>query len=401
LTHGGVSVATADIGDERARELFIRGSSLLHSNDRREFEEAQALLDRAVGRDPRFSRAIAARGYTRWRQYFAGWANSDAALTGAFRDVDAALGINPDSVSAHMTYIRACWDKGWHERALAAGRAIYTRNPESLEAANAYARALMNAGIAQCALPLAASVLEEDPANPSSLKLTIWCLLMLGDHQSAADAASRYLPGHPADANTRWAAAMANQRLPGGGPGAIQIARDGLTAEPGDVTLWVLLGYLYRLNGDEGSAVLAWSDGLAHVEQQLGDGPNYRFASWVANLHAAVGNQDAARSSVHALLNADPHNGYLRYRLSHVLAELGDADGAVQMFGEAVGCGFLSYQLARQEETLAFARVASAPGYAAAFRQLLSNVERMCTAYAPILPTAAMGSHDQSYGDGK
>ncbi|MEV0453653.1 helix-turn-helix domain-containing protein [Catellatospora methionotrophica] len=38
--------------DDRARELYIRGHGMLHGNQRHEIETAQALLDRAVGRDP-------------------------------------------------------------------------------------------------------------------------------------------------------------------------------------------------------------------------------------------------------------------------------------------------------------------------------------------------------------
>ncbi len=99
---------------ERSHELFVRAHALLAANDRREVEAAKVLLDRAVMRDPRFAQAIAARGYASWRQYFAGWARHSQALASAMSDIHAALAADPDSVMAHLAFVRVCWDMGWH-----------------------------------------------------------------------------------------------------------------------------------------------------------------------------------------------------------------------------------------------------------------------------------------------
>jgi hypothetical protein len=66
----GTGAATARVDhrvrvDERACDFYVRGAGLMGGNDRRGVEAADALLDRAVDRDPRFARALAARGYTR------------------------------------------------------------------------------------------------------------------------------------------------------------------------------------------------------------------------------------------------------------------------------------------------------------------------------------------------
>lgn len=363
--HGGralFDVISTD--DERAYELFIRGYGLLGANDRREIETAQELLERAVGRNPRFARAIAARGYTRWRQYFAGWVTNAQALTNALRDVDAALDADPDSVFAHMTFIRTCWDLGWHEQALQAGKSIYERSPESLDATVAFARALTNAGLAQCALPLVDSVLAVDPTNPAALKLRAWCRLMIGDHAHVLKIAREYLAKHPTDANTRWAVALACQNVPGGGDEAIRIAGEALAADPVDVTLWVLLGYLYRMNGDAASARKVWSQGLERLRAEAPDASNWRRKAWVANAEAAVGDSESALRTVQELSEADPENGYLRYRLGHVLAEMGHLGEAVRMIESAVRHGFLSVQLLRQEEVLALSRLRELDDYA-------------------------------------
>jgi tetratricopeptide (TPR) repeat protein/DNA-binding XRE family transcriptional regulator len=369
---------------ERSHELFVRAHALLAANDRREVEAAKVLLDRAVLRDPRFAQAIAARGYASWRQYFAGWAKHSQALASAMSDIQAALAADPESVWAHLTFIRVCWDMGWHEPALAAGRAVFSRHPDSLDATLAFARALNNAGLAEFALPLVDSILTVDPTSPAALRLRIWCHLMVGNFSHAAGAAAGYLPAHPADANTRWAAALACRYLPDG-DGALRIIDDAVAADPGDITVWVLLGYLRRDLLGEAAAAEGWKAGLAHAGSC--DISSSRARAWLANLYAALGDERRAMGIVEDLCSREPGNGYLRYRLAHVLAELRRDDEAADMLEQAVGCGFLSAQLARREEVLATARISASERYCSTMRRLEQRVAACAAAYArDILP---------------
>lgn len=372
--------------DERAYELFLRAFGLLGSNERRELETAQALLQHAVDRNPHFAAAIAARGYTSWRQYFAGWSAHAEALTDSLRDVEIALMVDPDSVSANMTFIRACWDMGWHERALVAGRSVYARHPESLEATVAYARALNNAGLAQYALPLVEGVLAVDYTYPAAVKLNIWCHLMIGDY-AVVEAVSRdYLARHPADTNTRWAVALATARLPGGSAAAIELASSAVAADASDVTVWLLLGYLHRLTGDDGQARDVWDQGRSRIAAD--EWTNPRTRAWLANLHAGVGDERSTLRCVSELTSTDPRNGYLRYRLAHALAELQHVDAAVEMLDVAVTEGFLSVQLLRQESILGLASLRRADSFRGTIRQLESNVETCRRMYAIGMPAA-------------
>jgi tetratricopeptide (TPR) repeat protein/DNA-binding XRE family transcriptional regulator len=370
---------------ERSHELFIRGYALLGANDRREFEAAKVLLDRAVMREPLFAQAIAARGYASWRQYFAGWASHSQALASAMSDIHAALTADPDSVLAHLTFIRVCWDMGWHETALAAGRRVFDCHPDSLNAALAFARALNNAGLSQFALPLVDSILTADPTSPAALRLRIWCHLMVGNFGHTVGGAADYLPAHPADANTRWAAALACCYLPAGGGEALRIVEDAATADPSDITAWVLLGYLRRHLHGEAAAAEGWKAGLAYVD---GRGiSNNRVRAWLANLYAALGEEQKALAIVDDLRSREPGNGYLCYRLAHVLAELRRDDQAVDMLDQAMRCGFLSVQLARREEVLATTRISASERYCATMRRLEQRVAACAAAYAyDILP---------------
>ncbi len=211
--------------------------SSVPTNEKRHVEAATTLLDHALDIDPRFARAQAARGYAQWRRYFSGWESDLSALELALSDVDAVLRLDPNSIGAHTTLIRICWDMGWHERALEIGRAIYEKTPDSLDATLAFARALNNGGMAEAALPLTQAVLQVDPTNPTALKLLIWNYLMVGDYTSVLKAASLYLPAYPRDSNTRWAVALAHC---GGGDvrEAIHTAQEAIAADPDNVTVW-------------------------------------------------------------------------------------------------------------------------------------------------------------------
>ncbi|MDQ1250747.1 MAG: Helix-turn-helix protein [Actinomycetota bacterium] len=374
-------VTTIEQGDDRAYELFVRGYGLLGSNDRGQIEAAQALLQQAVDRDPRFARAIAARGYTSWRQYFAGWSGRSQALQDALRDVEAALAVDPESIGAQTTFIRACWDMGWHERALQAGRAVYDLRPDSLDACVAFARSLNNAGLAHYALPLLERVLSVDPTHPAAVKLSVWCKVMVDDHAGAVETARDHLLRTPSDANTRWAVALAQAAM--GQADAAATARRGLEADPGDVTLWVLLGYLHRGAGQDAEALGAWAEGLEHV----GESVNQRTLVWRANLLAALDQGDEALRCAQVLVGTDPHNGYLRYRAAHVLAELGEHGDAVAMIETAVREGFRSAQLLRQETRLGLAPLMRAPGFGAALAGLDREVARCASLHTADLPS--------------
>lgn len=292
---------------ERAYELYLRGQGLLATNERQQIEAATTLLDSALDIDPHFARAQAARGYAHWRRYFSGWGADLSTLDRALSDVDAALRLDPDSISARTTLIRICWDMGWHERALEIGRAIYEQNPDSLDATLAFARALNNGGMAEMALPLTLTILQADPTNPTALKLLIWNYLMVGDYPNTLEAAQLYLPTFPRDSNTRWAVALAYVGVRDI-HAAIETARDAIHADPTDITIWNLLGYLHRLNGDDSAAHDAWSIGIEHTDPDTAKTTlhNLRVQSWLANIEACAGHAKRARTRVARVIEAEP-----------------------------------------------------------------------------------------------
>jgi tetratricopeptide (TPR) repeat protein/transcriptional regulator with XRE-family HTH domain len=370
---------------ERVHELFVRAQSMLSSNDRITIDAAVSLLDRALEIEPQFARARAARGYAAWRQYFSGWDQSDATLDAALQDVGTALSRDPTSIGARTTLIRICWDMGWHERAIEIGKQVHEEQPDSFDAALAFARALHNGGLANLALPLTRQVLAVDPTHPTALKLMIWSLVMTGCHSEAIQSARPYLSTAPRDSNTRWAIALAH--LANGDPAeATRIAQEAVDADPHDVTVRALEGYLLRAAGDDDAAHAAWLSAIRFTTAGAADARdrmNLRSQLWMASIQACVGQEERARSCVADALARGPHNGYIAYRAAHVLAELGDCDAAVRALDDAVAAGFLSAQLLRHDERLALRGLIDHPGYRHVVSTLLTNVEQVRSRYGP------------------
>lgn len=183
-----------------------------------------------------------------------------------------------------------------------------------------------------------------------------------------------------------WAVALIHHRR-GDIYAAINTASDAVTSDPDDVTVWNLLGYLHRLSGNEAAARNTWPEGIEHITASAGSGDphNPRVQSWLANIEACVGYAERARAKVIRLTEAEPHNGYLKYRLSHVLAELGDTETAIRTLREAIQDGFLSLQLFRHDEQLGLSSLVDLAGYHQVRITLRQNVERVKNKYAGLV----------------
>jgi hypothetical protein len=171
---------------------------------------------------------------------------------------------------------------------------------------------------------------------------------------------------------------------PGAVGGRVGVACIGV-GDQDHITVWVLLGYLRRDLLGEAAAAEGWRAGLAQGDGR--DISSSRAMAWLANVHAALGDEQRALSIVNDLCSREPDNGYLRYRLAYVLAELHRDDDAVDMLDQAVSRGLLSLQLARQEEILATARISASGRYCATMQRLEQRVAACGEAYArDILP---------------
>jgi tetratricopeptide (TPR) repeat protein len=373
--------------DPLSYQRFLRSIGLLSTNKESDVTSGLALLKGVVKASPDFADGHALYGYASWRQYFAGWDGGMRALIDARLQAKDALQLDETCTWARMTLIRVCWDLGQHEQAIAEGIRAVEDAPGHVEARLALARALNNAGMADLALPLTEEVLAVDPSNVTAQKLLVWNLLMVRRLADAASRGTAYLKQHPDDSNTAWALTMAHALL-GDRQKAAIVAERGLRADHANFSLWLLLGYVQLAAGDTSSASRTWERGPRAVVDRLGEtSTNYRALAYVANMHAALGQRDQALDMVQRIEQADPYNGYLNYRLAHVVAELGQVERAVQLIESAIDSGFLSVQMLRCEERVcALARLAGDERYRIAARRLEARVDKLRTQYGELLP---------------
>jgi TolB-like protein/Flp pilus assembly protein TadD len=399
--HGGGTLALrgGDTGDSEAYELYVRGRALAARNSEADVDVALDLLKRALAIDGSFANAHASLGYALWRQYFSGWAGTEA-LDEALGAVQCALQLDPQSAEARLTKIRIFWDIGWHEEALHEGQIAVTANAQSRVGRLAFARALNNAGLADLALPLTRSVLISEPREVTARKLLIWNLLMTGNAEEAVAEGRAYLALNRSDANTSWA--VAGALLAQGRPEeAADICSQGLRADPTDVTLWLLKGYVLRIAGAAERAEQTWDEGAATVAARLRQvRENERVSAFLANIYAALGNAAAARDAVSRVEKSKPASGYLAYRCAAALAELRDVDGALTRLQAAIDNGFLSVQLLRFEEHFGLATLRRTLLYARRTEALERKVETLRAQYGPLVEVLT-SRNGGSYGSEK
>ncbi|WP_420807796.1 tetratricopeptide repeat protein [Antribacter gilvus] len=115
---------------------------------------------------------------------------------------------------------------------------------------------------------------------------------------------------------------------------------------------------------------------------------NPRTLVWLANLHAALGDNRRACHLLDRVTESQPENAYLTYRRAHVLAELGRPEEAVRALDDAVTQGFLSIQLAAAEKALALSVLVGRSDYRTVVRRLRHRVSTCATTYALDLPSA-------------
>lgn len=336
--------------DPAAHELYLRGRGLVARNTEADIEIALTLLGEAIAIDDSLAAAHAYKGYALWRRYFSGWPGQGDLLSDALNCVNAAIDRNPDSIAARLTRIRICWDLGRHEDGIRDGARAAREAPDSGEAHLALARSLNNAGLADLALPITRHVLQRNPADVTARKLLIWNAFMSGNPAAALDQGQPFLRLHPSDANTAWAVGGAALALAQHAT-ARRIVNRGLAADPGDVTLWLLAGYVERDAGDERAAVTAWKQGREAAYARMEPSPaNARLRAWLASILACLGEASDAQAEITESLTAQRDNAYLNYRAAGAFAELGDTTSAIRHLRLAIDGGFRSVQLLEFEQ---------------------------------------------------
>ncbi|MGD9885217.1 MAG: adenylate/guanylate cyclase domain-containing protein, partial [Reyranella sp.] len=186
--------------------LVVRAIGLVNQFGRRENEEAQRLLHRALAIDPRYARAHAILSWALW------WAtlyhyieDRDAGYGESARHAQEAVKLDAGEPWARLMLGLNLSTSGQHERALAEHEAALVLNPNFALGRTTYGWALLRAGRFDEAIAETAKALRMSPLDSfSGLYTTIHGLALLGarrfaealPHLRASVAADAEFAGH-------------------------------------------------------------------------------------------------------------------------------------------------------------------------------------------------------------
>jgi len=165
----GVRAASRPPDSIDAWGLVVRALGLINRMERRQNEEAQALLRRAIALEPGYARAHALLGWALWWATLHLWAEERAAAyRAAAAHAQDALALDPGDPWARMVSGLCLSTAGQHERALGELRGALALNPSFTLGHMAYGWALLRAGHSEQAITETARALQMSPVDSFS-----------------------------------------------------------------------------------------------------------------------------------------------------------------------------------------------------------------------------------------
>ncbi len=271
--------------DPQAYDLYLRAVNQARSDDSEtSLGRAIAMLDQAIGRDPRFAEAYAARSHN--RSYLADVgrtpAETAAGYEAAVRDARQALEIAPRLGTAHAALADALYGQRKIAATIRQVDAGLRFAPNDLDLLQAAVVALVADGKPPRALQLANRMVDLDPLNPLSHRRRYYALFYGRRYSECIEEAGRTLELAPTLALPSYFTALSLIML-----GRPEEAQTHLEKLPSDLTV--------RLAGE---AIVAFLGGrraqsdrkLAELGKLYGDAASYQFAQ----VYAQRGERDRA-----------------------------------------------------------------------------------------------------------
>jgi len=186
--------------------LVVRAMGLIRRIGRREIEEAQALLQRAIAIDPGYARAHAMLAWAVWWATLSyAWPDTSEGYARAARHAEEAVHLDPTEPWARMILGLCYSNAGQHGRALVELRAALDLNPNSAMGRTALGWALLRAGEGEEAVEETRRALRMSPLDSyAGIYASVHGLALLGTrrfeealpHLRAAVAGFAEYPGH-------------------------------------------------------------------------------------------------------------------------------------------------------------------------------------------------------------
>ncbi|MEE9270668.1 MAG: protein kinase [Candidatus Krumholzibacteria bacterium] len=147
-----------------AYEYYLKGSKALQIEGEETSNQALALFEKAVERDPKLAPAYVGIGAIHSDRFFYGWGGLESLET-AEANYRTALMLSPGSTDARRGLIRVFWEKGLDEESLKQGKAVALEGREDIEGLLVRADAYFMSGQPDRAIPFYERIIDMDPEN--------------------------------------------------------------------------------------------------------------------------------------------------------------------------------------------------------------------------------------------
>jgi adenylate cyclase len=182
----GFRAASKQPGSVDAWGLVVRALSLINRVDRKQNEEAQALLHRAIAMEPSYARAHALLGWAAWWAALCYWSDRRDGYAQAASHAQDALSFDPSDPWARMVAGLCLSSAGQHERALGELRTALDLNPSFALGRMVFGWALLRAGSFDQAIAETGRALRMSPVDSfSGFYTAIHGLALLGARRFA------------------------------------------------------------------------------------------------------------------------------------------------------------------------------------------------------------------------
>jgi serine/threonine protein kinase/tetratricopeptide (TPR) repeat protein len=354
---------TADL---EAYDYYLRGMDYYDRRRKQDNEQAIALFNKAVERDPGFARAYAALGvaYAQQHYYEPGAGN---ALPTSIAMSQKALTLDPTLPEAHRALGNAYFFKGWATRAIDCYYQAIKQDPNYAAAMANLGVALFNVGQLDEGLKWQRRAVSLEPTSIAQYAFVGDTYLDLADDEEAERWYAKALELQPELMRARGGLAQLRLFQDRRDDALKEVERMLASAPEDPLSAWYV-GFVHLVRGE-------YKDAEPFLEKVANTGG-------LAIVYQRTGRKEEAREELEYAIDAQQgllREGYELYGVPYTLAQLcavwGNKDAAYEWLERAVKGGFPKYRFCRIDPAMASLR--GEERFEQLMKKVQDNVQRM------------------------
>lgn len=367
-----------------AHAAYLRARRLASRHDESSVLSADALLRRALSLSPSFPQAEAYLAKIMQQRYTYGWDADDGTFDEAADSTRRAL--FSSSGTAHLASEHLAYLKGRPEEALLLSHQALLNSPLDPDLRTAYSKSLLNVGLGELAYTLTIELYRENPSDPQLMRALLRSALASGRVTEGLDLSLSYLSSSSGGVSDLLKYVACGASVIQDPALVIPYIEKQLAIDGKNVRLLLLLGRIAALRNDQKKAAEVWREGEALINQVASIEGNSELRSVRGLLRALTGDKRGAVQDASRVLERNPENGRLHFRLALIFAALNQRGRASRLLNSSRRLGFLApYQIQIEESLGSFGSFIHAEEY----RRYRQQVESYRGALLSLAPSMA------------